>query len=161
MLRAWHSEGRSWWPVTRRLSHGELSRGYIIKFLQNRGSVSFLAEHKLLGNIFKMWPREVTRILVPAYNHVFPNKHFRGTVSKLEDVRSGRKPKSLVSNQIQRDSGGGVEAGVIKTHKHLFLKVKIKPTFLKRKLFIAVIQDTHCRMRPISMLILKRPHRRW
>uniref|UniRef100_A0A671FRR1 FKBP3 basic tilted helix bundle domain-containing protein n=1 Tax=Rhinolophus ferrumequinum TaxID=59479 RepID=A0A671FRR1_RHIFE len=55
----------------------ELSREDIIRFLQNRGSVSVLAEHKLLGNIYKMWPREVTKMLVLAYNHIFANKHFR------------------------------------------------------------------------------------
>ncbi|KAF5912992.1 hypothetical protein HPG69_008943 [Diceros bicornis minor] len=46
-----HHEGRSQWPVPRTLSNEEPSRDDIIKFLQNHGSVSFLAEHRLLGNI--------------------------------------------------------------------------------------------------------------
>uniref|UniRef100_A0A8C6A5K6 FKBP3 basic tilted helix bundle domain-containing protein n=1 Tax=Marmota marmota marmota TaxID=9994 RepID=A0A8C6A5K6_MARMA len=66
------------WPVLGRLSNQELSREDIIKFLQNHGSVSFLAEHKLLGNILKIWPREVRKILVPHHSHIFANKHLSG-----------------------------------------------------------------------------------
>lgn len=93
---AGHQEAEPW----------ELSREDIIRFLQNRGSVSVLAEHKLLGNIYKMWPREVTKMLVLAYNHIFANKHFRGTVNKLDRVRSGRKQKAWC--QVRGNSGWGV-----------------------------------------------------
>lgn len=34
-----------------------------------------------------MWPREVTKILVPAYNHIFVNKHLRGTVSRRFQIK--------------------------------------------------------------------------
>uniref|UniRef100_A0A8D2K556 FKBP3 basic tilted helix bundle domain-containing protein n=1 Tax=Theropithecus gelada TaxID=9565 RepID=A0A8D2K556_THEGE len=71
------------WPVPRRLWNEEPSRENIIKFLQNHSSVLFLAEHTLLGNILKMWTREVTKTLVPADNHIFANKHFIGTKIKV------------------------------------------------------------------------------
>ena len=64
-----------------------------------------------------MCPREVTKILVPAYNRIFANKHFRGTVSKAEGVTSRRKQETWCQrNQVGRDS----RWGFIKTYKHLF-----------------------------------------
>lgn len=109
----------------------------IIKFLHNHGSVSFLAEHKLLGNILKMWPREVTKILIPAYNLIFVNKHLRGAVSRRFQIKE--KTRNWVS---KKSSWRRFQRSFIKTYKHLFLKTEIKPTFPKRKLFVAVKQHT-------------------
>lgn len=67
-----------------------------------------------------MWPREVTKILVPAYNHIFANKHFRDTVSKLEVVRSGRKQEAWCQITLEEILKGGcihqnVQTSVLKS----------------------------------------------
>ena len=60
-----------------------------------------------------MWPREVTKILVPAYNHIFTNKHFRDTVSKLKVVRSGRKQEAQCQIRLEEIlKGGGIHQNV-------------------------------------------------
>ncbi|XP_051833661.1 peptidyl-prolyl cis-trans isomerase FKBP3 [Sminthopsis crassicaudata] len=63
----------------------------IIKFLQDNGSDSFLAEHKLLGNIKNVAKTANKDHLVTAYNHLFESKRFKGTesVAKVtEQVKS-------------------------------------------------------------------------
>ena len=53
----------------------------IIKFLQDHRSDSFLAEHKLLGNIKNVAKTANNNHLVTAYNHVFKSKRFKVTES--------------------------------------------------------------------------------
>lgn len=60
-----------------------------------------------------MWPREVTKILVPAYTHIFAKKHFRDTVSQLEVIRSGRKQEAWCQSKPEEIlEGGGIQQNV-------------------------------------------------
>lgn len=51
-----------------------------------------------------MWPREVTKILLSAYNHIFANQRCKGTV-KVEGVR--KQEASCQRKQVRGDSGWG------------------------------------------------------
>uniref|UniRef100_A0A8C2QI74 peptidylprolyl isomerase n=1 Tax=Cricetulus griseus TaxID=10029 RepID=A0A8C2QI74_CRIGR len=78
----------------------ELPKNVIIKFLQDHGSDSFLAEHELLENI-----KNVAKT-ANTYNHLFETNHFKGieTVSKMsEQVKNVKlndyKPKETKSEE--------------------------------------------------------------
>ncbi|KAB0369444.1 hypothetical protein FD755_019449, partial [Muntiacus reevesi] len=78
----------------------------IIKFLQDHGSDSFLAEDKLLGNIKNVAKTANKDHLVTAYNHLFESKRFKGTesISKVsEQVKNVKlnedKPKETKSEE--------------------------------------------------------------
>ncbi|XP_078515802.1 peptidyl-prolyl cis-trans isomerase FKBP3 [Lissotriton helveticus] len=60
------------------LKNDDLPKKDIIKFLQDHGSESFLAEHKLLGNIKSVAKTAKKDQLIPAYNELFQNKRFKG-----------------------------------------------------------------------------------
>uniref|UniRef100_A0A096P2M4 peptidylprolyl isomerase n=1 Tax=Papio anubis TaxID=9555 RepID=A0A096P2M4_PAPAN len=83
----------------------QLPKKGIIKFLQEHGSDSFLAKHKLLGNIKRVAETANKDHLVTAYNHLFETKHFKGTesiskVSKLKNVKLNEdKPKETKSEE--------------------------------------------------------------
>ena len=68
------------WTVEQLLSE-QLPKKDIVNFLQDHGSDSFLAEHKLLGNIKNVAKTANKNHLVTAYNHVFKSKRFKGTES--------------------------------------------------------------------------------
>ena len=61
------------WTVEQ-LRSEQLPKKDIIKFLQDHGSDSFLAEHKLLGNIKNVAKTANKDHLVTAYNHLFESK---------------------------------------------------------------------------------------
>uniref|UniRef100_A0A8C0KAL2 peptidylprolyl isomerase n=1 Tax=Canis lupus dingo TaxID=286419 RepID=A0A8C0KAL2_CANLU len=65
----------------------QLPKKDIIKFLQDHGSDSFLAECKLLGNIKNVAKTANKDHLVTAYNHLFESKRFKGTesISKVSE----------------------------------------------------------------------------
>uniref|UniRef100_A0A7N9DF18 peptidylprolyl isomerase n=1 Tax=Macaca fascicularis TaxID=9541 RepID=A0A7N9DF18_MACFA len=83
----------------------QLPKKDIIKFLQEHGTDSFLAKHKLLGNIKHVAETANKDHLVTAYNHLFETKHFKGTesiskVSKLKNVKLNEdKPKETKSEE--------------------------------------------------------------
>lgn len=66
----------------------------------------------------------------PAYNHIFVNKHLRGTVSRRFQIKE-KTSNGITEIKLEESPG----RSFIKTYKHLFLKTEIKPTFPKRKLF--------------------------
>ncbi|XP_029454329.1 peptidyl-prolyl cis-trans isomerase FKBP3 [Rhinatrema bivittatum] len=70
---------RSW--SDEQLRNEDLSKKDIIKFLQSHGSDSFLAEHKLLGNIKNVAKTAKKDQLIAAYNQLFEKKSFKGTAS--------------------------------------------------------------------------------
>ncbi|KAK7835963.1 hypothetical protein U0070_004054 [Myodes glareolus] len=76
---------RAW--TVEQLRSEQLPKKDIIKFLQDHGSDSFLAEHKLLGNIKNVAKTANKDHLVTAYNHLFESKRFKGTetVSKVSE----------------------------------------------------------------------------
>uniref|UniRef100_A0A8C6EF19 peptidylprolyl isomerase n=1 Tax=Moschus moschiferus TaxID=68415 RepID=A0A8C6EF19_MOSMO len=63
---------RAW--TVEQLRSEQLPKKDIIKFLQDHGSHSFLAEHKLLGNIKNVAKTANKDHLVTAYNHLFESK---------------------------------------------------------------------------------------
>uniref|UniRef100_A0A2K5ZMA8 peptidylprolyl isomerase n=1 Tax=Mandrillus leucophaeus TaxID=9568 RepID=A0A2K5ZMA8_MANLE len=63
---------RAW--TVEQLRSEQLPKKGIIKFLQEHGSDSFLAEHKLLGNIKRVAETANKDHLVTAYNHLFETK---------------------------------------------------------------------------------------
>uniref|UniRef100_A0A2K5LJL4 peptidylprolyl isomerase n=4 Tax=Cercopithecidae TaxID=9527 RepID=A0A2K5LJL4_CERAT len=63
---------RAW--TVEQLRSEQLPKKDIIKFLQEHGSDSFLAEHKLLGNIKNVAKTANKDHLVTAYNHLFETK---------------------------------------------------------------------------------------
>nr|2KFV_A Chain A, FK506-binding protein 3 [Homo sapiens] len=66
---------RAW--TVEQLRSEQLPKKDIIKFLQEHGSDSFLAEHKLLGNIKNVAKTANKDHLVTAYNHLFETKRFK------------------------------------------------------------------------------------
>nr|XP_033807510.1 peptidyl-prolyl cis-trans isomerase FKBP3 [Geotrypetes seraphini] len=90
--RAWTNE---------QLKSEDLPKKEIIKFLQEQGSDSFLAEHKLLGNIKNVAKTAKKDQLIAAYNQLFEKKCFKSTVNvdnvseKLMNVKidDDKKPK--------------------------------------------------------------------
>ncbi|XP_037356726.1 peptidyl-prolyl cis-trans isomerase FKBP3-like [Talpa occidentalis] len=95
---------RAW--TVEQLRSEQLPKKDIIKFLQDHGSDSFLAEHKLLGNIKNVAKTANKDHLVTAYNHLFESKRFKGTesISKVsEQVKNVKlnedKPKETKSEE--------------------------------------------------------------
>ncbi|XP_049624302.1 peptidyl-prolyl cis-trans isomerase FKBP3 [Suncus etruscus] len=95
---------RAW--TVEQLRSEQLPKKDIIKFLQDHGSDSFLAEHKLLGNIKNVAKTANKDHLVTAYNHLFESQRFKGTesVSKVsEQVKNVKlsedKPKDTKSEE--------------------------------------------------------------
>ena len=95
-----------WAWTVEQLRSEQLPKKDIIKFLQDHGSDSFLAECKLLGNIKNVAKTANKDHLVTAYNHLFESKHFKGTeniskVSKqVKNVKLNEdKPKETKSEE--------------------------------------------------------------
>ncbi|XP_036768380.2 peptidyl-prolyl cis-trans isomerase FKBP3-like [Manis pentadactyla] len=95
---------RAW--TVEQLRSEERPKKDIMKILQDHGSDSFLAEHKLLGNNKKVAKTANKDYLVTAYNHLFESKRFKGTesISKVaEQVKNVKlnedKPKETKSKE--------------------------------------------------------------
>ncbi|XP_068947878.1 peptidyl-prolyl cis-trans isomerase FKBP3 isoform X2 [Petaurus breviceps papuanus] len=77
------------------LSSEALPKKDIIKFLQDNGSDSFLAEHKLLGNIKNVAKTANKDHLVTAYNHLFesqgPPKYTKSILKKGDKTNFPKK----------------------------------------------------------------------
>ncbi|XP_018425112.1 PREDICTED: peptidyl-prolyl cis-trans isomerase FKBP3, partial [Nanorana parkeri] len=75
------------------LHSDELPKKDVIAFLQQHGSESFLAEHKLLGNIKNVSKTAKKDNLIAAYNKLFETKRFKGTdrtetvVKQVKDLK--------------------------------------------------------------------------
>ncbi|XP_028934560.1 peptidyl-prolyl cis-trans isomerase FKBP3 [Ornithorhynchus anatinus] len=97
------------WSAEQLRSEG-LPKKDIIKFLQDHGSDSFLAEHRLLGNIKNVAKTANKDHLVTAYNHLFESKRFKGSesVGKVtEQVKNVKldDEKSKVKAEETQDEG--------------------------------------------------------
>ncbi|ELW72135.1 Peptidyl-prolyl cis-trans isomerase FKBP3 [Tupaia chinensis] len=103
--------GAPQWAWTMEQLRGEqLPENNVIKFMQEHGSDSLLAEHKLLGNIKNVTKTANKDHLVTAYNHLFESKHIKGTesISKVsEQVKNVKlnedKPKETKSEKTQHE----------------------------------------------------------
>ncbi|XDC87009.1 hypothetical protein R6Z07F_018182 [Ovis aries] len=83
---------RAW--TVEQLRSEQLPKKDIIKFLQDHGSDSFLAEHKLLGNIKNVAKTANKDHLVTAYNHLFERTLQDGTVFDTNIQTSSKKKKN-------------------------------------------------------------------
>ncbi|CAD7691230.1 unnamed protein product [Nyctereutes procyonoides] len=95
---------RAW--TVEQLRSEQLPKKDIIEFLEDHGSDSFLAEHKLLGNIKNVDKTANKDHLATAYNNLFESKPFKGTesISKVsEQVKNVKlnedKPKETNSKK--------------------------------------------------------------
>uniref|UniRef100_W5MZT6 peptidylprolyl isomerase n=1 Tax=Lepisosteus oculatus TaxID=7918 RepID=W5MZT6_LEPOC len=88
--REWSSE---------QLKSDDLPKKDLIKFLQDNAADSFLAEHKLLGNIKNVAKTAKKENLISAYNQLFESKRFKGTdpveevTAQAKEVKIEDKPK--------------------------------------------------------------------
>ncbi|XP_069494858.1 peptidyl-prolyl cis-trans isomerase FKBP3 [Ambystoma mexicanum] len=89
------------------LKKDDLPKKDIIKFLQDHGSESFLAEHKLQGNIKNVAKTANKDQIVAAYNQIFQCKRFKGTDTimkvteqvknvKLDEDAKEAKPEEII-----------------------------------------------------------------
>ncbi|XP_051730301.1 peptidyl-prolyl cis-trans isomerase FKBP3 isoform X2 [Ctenopharyngodon idella] len=79
--RVWNEE---------QLKTEEVAKKELIKFIQDNAAHSFLAEHKLLGNIKNVAKTAKKEQLIEAYNQLFESKRFKGTEVELvtEEVQA-------------------------------------------------------------------------
>ncbi|XP_066550660.1 peptidyl-prolyl cis-trans isomerase FKBP3 [Amia ocellicauda] len=81
------------------LKSDDLPKKDIIAFLQDNAANSFLAEHKLMGNIKNVAKTAKKENLVSAYNQLFESKRFKGTdpvedvTQQVKEVKIEDKPK--------------------------------------------------------------------
>ncbi|XP_036592097.1 peptidyl-prolyl cis-trans isomerase FKBP3 [Trichosurus vulpecula] len=120
--RAWTAE---------QLRSEALPKKDIIKFLQDNGSDSFLAEHKLLGNIKNVAKTANKDHLVTAYNHLFESKRFKGTesVAKVTEQVKTVKLDEEKSKEVKPE--GTLDEGPPKYTKSI-LKKGDKTNFPKK-----------------------------
>ncbi|KAM9293957.1 peptidyl-prolyl cis-trans isomerase FKBP3 [Gastrophryne carolinensis] len=85
----------------------ELAKKDVIAFLQEHASDSFLAEHKLLGNVKNVAKTAKKDQLASAYNKLYETKRFKGMDSmdnvtkdvknlKVDEVKPEAKPEEVV-----------------------------------------------------------------
>uniref|UniRef100_A0A2K6TSB0 peptidylprolyl isomerase n=1 Tax=Saimiri boliviensis boliviensis TaxID=39432 RepID=A0A2K6TSB0_SAIBB len=118
-----------WAWIMEQLRSEQLPKKNIIKFLQDHGSDSFLAEHKLLGNI-----KNVAKT-VTAYNHLFETKCFKGTES-ISKVSEQVKTVKLNEDKHKETKSETLDEGPPKYTKSI-LKKGDKTNFPKKG-------DVHC-----------------
>ncbi|KAG1941787.1 peptidyl-prolyl cis-trans isomerase FKBP3-like [Pimephales promelas] len=96
LVRAWTDE---------QLKTEEVPKKELIKFIQDNGAHSFLAEHKLLGNIKNVAKTAKKEQLIEAYNQLFESKRFKGTEVELvtEEVQAVKihdNPKDIKTETV-------------------------------------------------------------
>uniref|UniRef100_A0A3B1IWQ2 peptidylprolyl isomerase n=1 Tax=Astyanax mexicanus TaxID=7994 RepID=A0A3B1IWQ2_ASTMX len=79
---------REWSDET--LKGEDVPKKDLIKFIQDNACHSFLAEHKLMGNIKNVAKTAKKEQLIVAYNQLFESKRFKGTEVEqvTEDVKA-------------------------------------------------------------------------
>ncbi|XP_067097957.1 peptidyl-prolyl cis-trans isomerase FKBP3 [Osmerus mordax] len=81
------------------LKSDDLPKKDVIKFIQDNAAHSFLAEHKLMGNIKNVAKTAKKEQLINAYNDLFASKRFIGTepieevTEQVRTVKIEDKPK--------------------------------------------------------------------
>ncbi|CAB1340002.1 unnamed protein product [Coregonus sp. 'balchen'] len=84
------------------LKSDDLPKKDIIKFIQDNSAHSFLAEHKLMGNIKNVAKTAKKEQLIIAYNDLFESKRFLGSepiedvTEHVKNVKIDDKPKEVV-----------------------------------------------------------------
>ncbi|KAB0352894.1 hypothetical protein FD754_017751 [Muntiacus muntjak] len=144
-----------WAWTEEQLRSEQLPKKDIIKFLQDHGSDSFLAEHKLLGNIKNVAKTANKDHLVTAYNHLFESKRFKGTESisnvseQVKNVKLNEdKPKETKSEET-------LDEGLPKYTKSV-LKKGDKTNFPEKGDVVHCWIQEHYKMGLFLILIFKR-----
>ncbi|NP_001128507.1 FKBP prolyl isomerase 3 L homeolog [Xenopus laevis] len=113
------------------LNSDDLPKKDIVKFLQDNGSDSFLAEYKLLGNIKNVVKTAKKDQLATAYNKLFETKRFKGSDS-VETVTKDVKDVKLTDEKAKETKPEEtVEEGPPKYTKNI-LKKGDKTNFPKK-----------------------------
>uniref|UniRef100_A0A667ZNR7 peptidylprolyl isomerase n=2 Tax=Myripristis murdjan TaxID=586833 RepID=A0A667ZNR7_9TELE len=88
------------------LKSDDLPKKDIIKFIQDNAAHSFLAEHKLMGNIKNVAKTAKKEQLIVAYNQLFESKRFKGTepvedvAEQVKAVKIEDKPKEVKTEVV-------------------------------------------------------------
>ncbi|KAL7888283.1 hypothetical protein AOLI_G00032570 [Acnodon oligacanthus] len=114
-----------------KLKSDDVPKKDVIKFIQDNASHSFLAEHKLLGNIRNVAKTAKKEQLIVAYNQLFATKRFKGT--EVEEVTQDVKAVKIEdkSKQTKTDVAEVVNEGPPKFTKAV-LKKGDKTNFPKK-----------------------------
>ncbi|KAK7151332.1 hypothetical protein R3I93_012310 [Phoxinus phoxinus] len=96
LVQAWTDE---------QLKTEEVPKKELIKFIQDNGAHSFLAEHKLLGNIKNVAKTAKKEQLIEAYNQLFESKRFKGTevevvTEEVQAVKIHDNPKEIKTELV-------------------------------------------------------------
>ncbi|KAK7134106.1 hypothetical protein R3I94_015833 [Phoxinus phoxinus] len=96
LVQAWTDE---------QLKTEEVPKKELIKFIQDNGAHSFLAEHKLLGNIKNVAKTAKKEQLIEAYNQLFESKRFKGTevevvTEEVQAVKIHDNPKDIKTELV-------------------------------------------------------------
>ncbi|XP_077056170.1 peptidyl-prolyl cis-trans isomerase FKBP3 [Siphateles boraxobius] len=96
LVRGWNEE---------QLKTEEVPKKELIKFIQDNGAHSFLAEHKLLGNIKNVAKTAKKEQLIEAYNQLFESKRFKGTevdvvTDEVQAVKIHDNPKEIKTETV-------------------------------------------------------------
>ncbi|NP_001071238.1 peptidyl-prolyl cis-trans isomerase FKBP3 [Danio rerio] len=87
------------------LKSEEVPKKELIKFIQDSAAHSFLAEHKLLGNIKNVSKTAKKEQLIEAYNQLFQSQRFKGTepdapTEELKAVKISDAPKDVKTETV-------------------------------------------------------------
>ncbi|XP_071381121.1 peptidyl-prolyl cis-trans isomerase FKBP3 [Centroberyx affinis] len=88
------------------LKSDDLPKKDVIKFIQDNAAHSFLAEHKLMGNIKNVAKTAKKEQLIIAYNQLFESKRFKGTepveevTEQVKTVKIDDKPKEVKTEVV-------------------------------------------------------------
>ncbi|XP_076874046.1 peptidyl-prolyl cis-trans isomerase FKBP3 [Brachyhypopomus gauderio] len=88
-----------------KLKSDDVSKKDLIKFIQDNAAHSFLAEHKLLGNIKNVTKTAKKEQLIVTYNQLFESKRFKGTeveeiTQEVQDVKIEEKLKETKTEVV-------------------------------------------------------------
>ncbi|XP_066532710.1 peptidyl-prolyl cis-trans isomerase FKBP3 [Hoplias malabaricus] len=112
-----------------KLNSDDVPKKDLIKFIQDNGSHSFLAEHKLLGNIKNVAKTVKKEQLILAYNQLFESKRFKGT--EAEEVTQEMKAVKIEEKSKETKTEAEVDEGPPKFTKSV-LKKGDKANFPKK-----------------------------
>ncbi|XP_068110257.1 peptidyl-prolyl cis-trans isomerase FKBP3 [Hyperolius riggenbachi] len=129
MASAAGAPSREW--SNEQLQSEELPKKDVIAFLQEHASQSFLAEHKLLGNIKNVAKTAKKDQLIVAYNKLFETKRFKGTDSVESVTKDVKDLKVDAGKTAEAKQEEVVDEGPPKYTKAI-LKKGDKVTFPKK-----------------------------
>ncbi|XP_051954015.1 peptidyl-prolyl cis-trans isomerase FKBP3 [Xyrauchen texanus] len=87
------------------LKNDDLPKKELIKFIQDNATHSFLADHKLMGNIKNVAKTAKKEQLIEAYNQLFESKRFKGTevdvvIQDVKAMKIDEIPKEIKTEMV-------------------------------------------------------------